>query len=236
MGRAQLHVEPRLHKLMPAIMTCMVGKKLCKSPLQPHWELRDRAAQLLTLIVRRYADSYATLQQRITNTLLHALLDTSKPLTTHYGAVVGLMALGPQTTNQLVVPNALPYLEALDADTTAPRRKPDDAGGNSASASKDAAKSGQGASAASQRFEERSEMRRVEAARVRGALVEAVGSCLVKHRMGSLPTLGSSNKTGSGSDGNAGVAGLAAAAQRIMGDALLPYIWDPRDPTHNFWI
>lgn len=38
----------------------------------------------------------ATLQQRITNTLLHALLDAAKPLTTHYGAVVGLMALGPQ--------------------------------------------------------------------------------------------------------------------------------------------
>lgn len=246
----QLHVEPRLHQLMPAVMTCMVGKKLCKSALQAHWALRDRAAQLLTLIVTRYASSYATLQQRITNTLLHALLDAAKPLTTHYGAVVGLMALGPQTSNQLVVPNALAYLEALDTDPTSSKRRHEDAPLVIASAppSKDGTQANlvmqkAAAAALSQRFEERSEMRRVEAARVRGALIEAVGACLAKHRRGALPTLGSSGKpgaagagAGAGGESGGGVAGLVAASQRAMGDALLPYTFDPADPAHAHWI
>ena len=55
LSNKQLHVEPHLHLLMPAVMTCMVGKQLCKSSLDPHWALRDRAARLLTFICHRYS-------------------------------------------------------------------------------------------------------------------------------------------------------------------------------------
>eukprot|EP00288_Rhodomonas_lens_P008620 CAMPEP_0177727832 /NCGR_PEP_ID=MMETSP0484_2-20121128/20537_1 /TAXON_ID=354590 /ORGANISM="Rhodomonas lens, Strain RHODO" /LENGTH=377 /DNA_ID=CAMNT_0019240523 /DNA_START=61 /DNA_END=1191 /DNA_ORIENTATION=- len=116
LNNPQLHVEPHLHKLMPAVMTCMVGKKLCKSALDPHWPLRDRAAGLLTFIVNRHAASYTTLQSRITSTLLHAFLDPARPLTTHYGAIVGLSALGPQTLNQLVLPHISAYAQLLPLD------------------------------------------------------------------------------------------------------------------------
>ncbi|KAJ1475966.1 hypothetical protein T484DRAFT_1966945 [Baffinella frigidus] len=245
----QLHVEPRLHQLMPAVMTCMVGKKLCKSALQAHWALRDRAAQLLTLIVTRYASSYATLQQRITNTLLHALLDAAKPLTTHYGAVVGLMALGPQTSNQLVVPNALAYLEALDTDPTSSKRRHEDAPLVIASAPP--SKDGTQANLVMQKAAAAALSQRLTwpwrgltlSSREPEAQKQAVGACLAKHRRGALPTLGSSGKpgaagagAGAGGESGGGVAGLVAASQRAMGDALLPYTFDPADPAHAHWI
>jgi len=107
LSNKQLHVEPHLHLLMPAVITCMVGKQLCKTNLEPHWALRDRAARLLTFICHRYSAPYSTLQQRITTTLMHAFLDASKPLTTNYGAVVGLSALGAQ------VPAPPPSLPSL---------------------------------------------------------------------------------------------------------------------------
>jgi len=56
------------------IICMQVGKQLCKSNLEPHWALRDRAARLLTFICHRYSAPYSTLQQRITTTLMHAFL------------------------------------------------------------------------------------------------------------------------------------------------------------------
>ena len=56
------------------IIRIQVGKQLCKSNLEPHWSLRDRAARLLTFICHRYSAPYSTLQQRITTTLMHAFL------------------------------------------------------------------------------------------------------------------------------------------------------------------
>jgi hypothetical protein len=55
--------------------------------------LRQAGARSLTATLR-HAGAHpltATLRQaRVTSTLVHALLDPAKPLTTHYGAVAGL--------------------------------------------------------------------------------------------------------------------------------------------------
>jgi transcription initiation factor TFIID subunit 6 len=40
-------LEPYLHQLVPAIMTCVVGRRLCEHPDEDHWSLRQRAARLL---------------------------------------------------------------------------------------------------------------------------------------------------------------------------------------------
>ena len=57
----------------------------------------------------RWGESYATLQPRITKTLVHAFLDTAKPLATHYGAIKGLTMLGRYTIQLLILPNIPPY-------------------------------------------------------------------------------------------------------------------------------
>lgn len=82
---------------MPPLLTCLVGMRLCEKPNEDHWRLRDFAASLLSIVCKKYGASYHTLQPRIVKTLLMAFLDTQKPLTTHYGAIAGLIALGENT-------------------------------------------------------------------------------------------------------------------------------------------
>lgn len=52
--------------------------------------MRDQAARLVSQLCSRFSDAYYNMQPRISRTLVKALLDKSKPLTTHYGAVEGL--------------------------------------------------------------------------------------------------------------------------------------------------
>jgi transcription initiation factor TFIID subunit 6 len=106
-------VEPYLHQLMPPLLTCLVGKRLSASLAEDHWALRDFAASLVALICDRFGRNYGTLQPRVTKTLLHALLDPTKSLATHYGAIRGLTELGPMVIEVLLMPNVVAYVDAL---------------------------------------------------------------------------------------------------------------------------
>ncbi|CAO3689655.1 unnamed protein product [Umbelopsis ramanniana] len=118
-----LFVDPYLNQLMPAIISCMVGKRICENPKDDHWSVRDFAARLMALVCQRYGKSYHTMQPRITKTLLHAFLDVKKPITTHYGAIVGLSQLGREVIRTVILPNTKAYAdnilrEPLQADGT----------------------------------------------------------------------------------------------------------------------
>ena len=54
------------------VLTCLVGKRLCAGPHEDHWQLRQRAAGLLSSILKRFRDKYTDLQPRVTKTLLDA--------------------------------------------------------------------------------------------------------------------------------------------------------------------
>lgn len=43
-SNSAIHVELYLHQLMPAVVTCMVAKRLSASPAEDHWSLRVQAA------------------------------------------------------------------------------------------------------------------------------------------------------------------------------------------------
>lgn len=109
----EIHVDHYLHTIIPAVLTCLVGKRLCDSPTENHWALREHAADLVALICRRWGRDYATIQPRITKTLTQAFLDVKRPLTTHYGAIVGLSRLGPPTRQLLILPNLDRYFKYL---------------------------------------------------------------------------------------------------------------------------
>ncbi|KAK5578899.1 hypothetical protein RB653_008574 [Dictyostelium firmibasis] len=112
------HLKPELylHQLMPSILTCLVGKKLCNSPSENHWELRDFAARLVSFVCRKFGDAYSSLQGRITKTLVQTLHDTTKPLTTHYGAIVGLAGLGRNVIQFLLLPYIPKYYKLLEPE------------------------------------------------------------------------------------------------------------------------
>ncbi|PRP82397.1 hypothetical protein PROFUN_10173 [Planoprotostelium fungivorum] len=109
----ELNVEPYVHQLMPAICTCMVGKRLCAEPTENHWALRDYSASLVLLVCERFGRGYPAFQPRVTKTLVQAFCDPSKPLTTHYGAIKGLSVFGPQVVETSLIPHLKDYVPKL---------------------------------------------------------------------------------------------------------------------------
>ena len=85
--------QPQLHQVLPPLLTCVVSSPLGGGDGPDHWTLRNSAAEVVARVCRTY-DCYPTLQTRVTGTLVAALMDATRPLATHYGAVAALAALG----------------------------------------------------------------------------------------------------------------------------------------------
>jgi hypothetical protein len=99
-------------------MTCLLHKYLCESPLEDHWAVRELAAEVLSRICKRYGSYYVHLQTQISDTLIKAILDTSKPLTTHFGAIMGIFKLGAHVSTILLIPILKSYLTVLLATSS----------------------------------------------------------------------------------------------------------------------
>ncbi|GLC67259.1 hypothetical protein PLESTF_000534400 [Pleodorina starrii] len=108
-----VQLEPYLHQIMPPLLTCCMAKALGPSPACDHWKLRDSAATLVAQLCSRFGEPFYSLKVKVSKQLLRALLDGSKPLTSHYGAVAGLAALGHATVRLLLLPQLEPYLAKL---------------------------------------------------------------------------------------------------------------------------
>ena len=78
-----------------------------------HWRVRRNAAACLRDIVLRFDDPMYSLQPRVSKQLLTALLDPRRSLPTHYGALQGLIAMGPSVLTPLVLPIAPQYYRML---------------------------------------------------------------------------------------------------------------------------
>lgn len=99
-----LDKEVYLHQLMPPILTCIVHRRLCSSPFEDHWSLRDFASSLIPIILVQYGELYGNLKPRITKTLHNALFGNDrKPMTTQYGAIVGIASMGPLTVQSIML-------------------------------------------------------------------------------------------------------------------------------------
>jgi len=161
-----LCIEPYLHQLMSPLMTCLVSRHLCQHAHENHWALRDYAAKLIKMVCNRFGKTYQDLQPRITRQLNNAFIDATKPLTTHYGAIVGLAEMGDKVVEvtllkhmpvylKLLKPILNPTLEAKEAETSPENHR---------------------------KLLRQNAARSIEARRCYGALLEAVGS-LVRQRV-----------------------------------------------------
>eukprot|EP00002_Diphylleia_rotans_P038232 TRINITY_DN8676_c0_g1_i1.p1 TRINITY_DN8676_c0_g1~~TRINITY_DN8676_c0_g1_i1.p1 ORF type:complete len:554 (+),score=108.25 TRINITY_DN8676_c0_g1_i1:144-1805(+) len=114
LSNTHMNVEPYLHQLMPSIITCIVGGRLSKDPLEDHWGLRDFAVHIISHICKRYSHTYQTLQPRLIKTLLNGMLDEGKPLSTLYGAIVGLASISDNVVQILILPNIQNTISRLE--------------------------------------------------------------------------------------------------------------------------
>ncbi|TDH73197.1 uncharacterized protein CCR75_003078 [Bremia lactucae] len=109
-----LHVELYLHQLIPAILTCVLGMQLCENPADDHWALRKYAAKLVAQICKRYGEKYPNIQARVSKTYHKAITDPMCPFTTQFGALHGMLFLGPLVMENLLFPNLERYYRRLE--------------------------------------------------------------------------------------------------------------------------
>lgn len=104
--------------MVPPVLTCLIGRNLGSGiGTLDHYDLRDLAASLLGHLSKKYSKYSHTLKPRLARSCLKTFLDPKKPFGSHYGAILGLAAIGgAEVVRQLVVPNLKAYGELLEDD------------------------------------------------------------------------------------------------------------------------
>lgn len=106
-----LAVDAYVSPLIPPILTCLLGRHIGPpSPniqqLKEKYALRDLSSSLLHQIVQKYAKSSTEVQARLARTCLKVFLDPARTLEEHYGAIIGLAAVGgAPAIESLIIPS-----------------------------------------------------------------------------------------------------------------------------------
>ncbi|CAN8063999.1 unnamed protein product [Agarophyton chilense] len=115
-----------LQQVLPAVLTCILGKRFSGNPRDNHWALRDYTTTVMKNICDQYGRQYPDIQPRITKTCASALDSPKRPLTTHYGAIVGLAALGRRVLERHLLPRLerKAYISMVEKIVKNPSTKP----------------------------------------------------------------------------------------------------------------
>ncbi|KAJ5649734.1 Transcription initiation factor TFIID subunit 6 [Penicillium longicatenatum] len=121
-----LYVDPYIASLVPSILTCLIGRQLGgAADVAEQCALRDLAASLLGLIAKKYSHSSHMLKPRLVRSCLKSFLDPSKPFGAHYGAVIGMQAVGgAEVIRVLLIPNLSEYSKLLSDGLEDAARRP----------------------------------------------------------------------------------------------------------------
>ncbi|KAG7665734.1 taf6 [[Candida] subhashii] len=124
-----IFLDPYVHALMPCILTLLLAKRIgpvikdtttkeAQDLVRSQLAVREFAAILLEHIIKVYGSSYSTLRPRVTRTLLRALLDSSKPMGTHYGALLGLKNMGAEVIKLVLIGNLKVWCNSVVEDSS----------------------------------------------------------------------------------------------------------------------
>jgi len=113
--------ELYVHSFLKIAFVALVGSDLTTAVHDDDTRLRDHAAELLSLICRKYSVSYPGIESAIHNQLVLYLFKADNSLAAHYGALSGIRSLGVKSM-MAVMPQLKSYykivsLEAKSADS-----------------------------------------------------------------------------------------------------------------------
>ena len=102
--------------MVPPVLTCLIGRTLGTGiGALDHYDLRDLAAALLGHLCDKYSRYSHNLKPRLARSCLKTFLDPKKSHGSHYGAILGLRAIGgAEVVRQLVLPNVKAFGELLE--------------------------------------------------------------------------------------------------------------------------
>ncbi|QDZ17532.1 putative TATA box binding protein associated factor [Chloropicon primus] len=118
--------ERHVHQILPVVMTLLVRKTL-GGPGDDHWKLRRQAGRVLALMCTKLESekSQVALQTRVARVLVtKGLMDATKALTSHYGAIVGIYHLGDVVCENVLLPHIATYMPCLGEALTSQTMNP----------------------------------------------------------------------------------------------------------------
>ena len=100
-----LNLELYLPRIMPPILTCLLGHPLCPNPAtnEEHWTLRNLAGTVVGLIVQKFCPSHRNLEAKLCHSLIQFVLDPNSTLPARYGALIGIGHLREEKIRSLLL-------------------------------------------------------------------------------------------------------------------------------------
>ncbi|XP_056647119.1 transcription initiation factor TFIID subunit 6-like [Diorhabda sublineata] len=101
-----LNLTPVLNDLFPAVISCILTRKVSRNCYENHWPLRDFSISLIKTICEKYNNPADNIKNRVIHIYYKPLKDCKiYPLTTLYGAIKGLGSLGEEVIKIFVLPH-----------------------------------------------------------------------------------------------------------------------------------
>ncbi|XP_060079186.1 TAF6-like RNA polymerase II p300/CBP-associated factor-associated factor 65 kDa subunit 6L [Ylistrum balloti] len=117
-----LEPQPYLNLMVQGTTYCLLEPLAASiNPSNDHWALRDYAARLLAQIIMSWSSPINHLLYNTVKNLKEVLCDHAKPFCCHYGAVMGLTALGYKPVEDVLIPHLpvyWPHLTSVLEDTS----------------------------------------------------------------------------------------------------------------------
>ncbi|KAJ3653673.1 hypothetical protein Zmor_012912 [Zophobas morio] len=104
MSNPYVNLKVHLHVLLPAILSCVLSRRISKYNYDNHWTLRDFSAQVVAAICCTHSNKVNQIKTRVVRVYLEAVQDMRKPLTTLYGGLKGLSCFGEETIKTCIIP------------------------------------------------------------------------------------------------------------------------------------
>uniref|UniRef100_B3P2E9 GG10968 n=1 Tax=Drosophila erecta TaxID=7220 RepID=B3P2E9_DROER len=138
LGNHRFSLLQYLHLLLPAVLSCLLAKQVCASPdVEDHWALREYSGNIMAHIGRQFNAADNSILPRVIGQVLILVYKKAllmKPLTTVFGAVIGLGKMGNYAVRACIVPQLKYLSEHIQPHMTASN------GSSSSSLDKQAAK------------------------------------------------------------------------------------------------
>lgn len=84
-------------------------------PVLESYTLRENAAELLNLIIKKYSDEYTSLRMRITDYLVKTFIDRrNTTLQIKLGAAIGLSVIGAEVVRKIIIPQFPRLMQHLE--------------------------------------------------------------------------------------------------------------------------
>ena len=104
------YLENYLQQFMPPILTCCMKENLSLSPSENHWDLRNKSARIVNLVLHKFGTKFPSVRAKVIKTITKYFNDFTKTFKTHYGAIVCMKELGIDALQTGLLPNIKIYI------------------------------------------------------------------------------------------------------------------------------